>query len=389
MLNIGDKIENRYTVVKILGKGGMSLVYLVNDSRLDNRWVLKEFSIGETNPMEKQALEEHFITEAKICAKLSHPGIPKVIDYFVEGEKHYLVEEYVEGETLLSLIQKKKLKRENIIPLAVQLCSVLEYIHAKNIIYRDLKPDNIMVKQDGSVKLIDFGIARLYKTGKEKDTIIIGTPGFAAPEQYGTAQTDSRTDIYGLGALMHHMVTGIDPRDKPFTFDPPSKLGIKISTYLEGIIMKSLALRPEERYKTVKELRETLEAVEKEVTVYSPARETIKAVSANSETDKAVRETMKMQDRAEITPNAIKYSRYNKTIDSYKQNGGKVPGNGHASAAASSSAPYNKILILVYSVLVFMIFALLFEIRFNFWILIPYLVVAWLLVFAIFKKWGR
>jgi serine/threonine protein kinase, bacterial len=388
MLNIDETIENRYTVREVLGRGGMSLVYLVDDNRLDNRWVLKEFSIEDASPREKKALEEHFITEAKICAKLSHPGIPKVIDYFVSGDNHYLVEEHVEGNTLLSLIRKKKLRREDIIPVTIQLCSVLEYIHAKDIIYRDLKPDNIMVKQDGSVKLIDFGIARIYKSGKERDTIAIGTPGFAAPEQYGTAQTDTRTDIYGLGALMHHMVTGIDPRDKPFTFDPPSKLGIKISPYLEGIIMKAISLRPEERYKSVKDLRETLEAVEKEITVYSPAPETVKAMSASSDSDKAVQKTIKMQDRAEITPNAIKYSRYNKTIDSYKQNGGQIPGTRH-SAAVSPSAPYNKILVLVYSVLIFMIFALLFEIKFKFWVLIPYLVVAWLLVFAIFTKWGK
>lgn len=265
MLKTGEVIAERYRIEKILGEGGMGRVYLVEDLRLGSNWVLKEFTFTGKNPVETKLLEEHFITEAKICASLSHPGIPRVIDYFTVGERHYLAEEYIIGETLLEHIESGKLTTAEIIPIALKLCDVLEYVHSHNIIYRDLKPDNIMLTGDGGLKLIDFGIARVYKAGRTKDTLMMETPGYAAPEQHGTSQADSRSDVYSLGAVMHHMLTGIDPRIRPFYFETPSDIGVSVMPYLDGIIMKALSHKIEERYASMKEMRQAVEAVAKEM----------------------------------------------------------------------------------------------------------------------------
>jgi serine/threonine protein kinase len=375
MLKTGKTIQNRYKVLKLLGQGGMSLVYLVEDNRLDHTWVLKEFIIEDFDDKNKKVLEEHFISEAKMCAKLSHPGIPKVIDYFAEGKTHYLVEEYIEGETLLNLIESKNLLKEDIIPIALQLCSVLEYLHNQGIIYRDVKPDNIMIKPDKTLKLIDFGIARIYKSGNVKDTVIVGTPGYAAPEQYGTGQTDPRSDIYSLGALMHHMVTCKDPREKPFNFDPPSSLNVAIPPYLEGIIMKSLSIKSEQRYSSIKELREALESVKKELMV-NVVDVSTKLIDDESTEEIAVGDSTKT-DVAVKSLNQIVQEKYNPL--------GLNNGKSEKEKSSSTSSPFNKIIILVYAVVFFMLFTLLFEFGFRFWLLIPYVLVAWLLVFLFYK----
>lgn len=367
MLNVGETIDGRYKIAAVLGEGGMGRVYLVEDSRLDSRWVLKEFNFSGSNDQERVALEEHFQTEAKLCARLSHPGIPKVIDYFTRGSNHYLVEEYVEGETLLAAIGKRKFQQEEIVRIALDLCRVLEYIHSEGIVYRDLKPDNVMFKPDGSLKLIDFGIARVYKAGKGQDTVIIGTPGFAAPEQYGASQTDARSDIYSLGALLHHLSTGIDPRNKPFDFDPPSKLGIDVDPKFEGAVMKSLSLKPDERYAAVSLMRAELEEAARDLTIRSSATQGVASGALPNN----------------LTPAGLlaMVGTTSGTATKGKTGGGKAAAGGKS----ADSPPGNWIIILIYAVVFCLLFVVLLEIKFEFWILIPYVLAAWLIVYFVSK----
>lgn len=365
MLIMGQVLENRYQVISYLGEGGMSRVYLVKDLRLDNRWVLKEFSFKAEDEEEREALEKGFISEAKFCARLSHVSIPKVIDYFTLNDTHYIVEELVEGESLLSKMNSKRVSMKDVVPIAIKICDVLEYIHSEGIVYRDLKPDNIMMKPDGTLKLIDFGIARIYKKGKTKDTIIIGTPGYASPEQYGTSQTDFRSDIYSLGALMHHMVTGRDPREKPFNFDSPSSMGIKISNYLENIIMKALSLKPEKRYAGAEQMKSALEAVLAEMTP-------VNGLGSSA----PILEPFSIKHSKTISNASIKEKKE-------KQSVAKDP-----SLSSKGSTITQKIIILVYAVFFFMLFILLFEMKFKIWLLIPYFVAAWGIV-ALFLYMAR
>jgi len=238
----------------------------------------------------------------------------------------------------------------------VKICDVLSYIHAEGIVYRDLKPDNVIIKSDGSIKLIDFGIARVYKRGKLKDTVIMGTPGYAAPEQYGTSQTDQRSDIYSLGALMHHIVTGGDPREKPFDFDPPSSMGVKISPYLENIVMKALSMKPDQRYQNAGEMKFALEAVLSEMTPLSPL--------VTEKLEKEVKGRKRKRDGDETQE---------ENEEKKQRNKGGLAG---------------KINIPFYVVIFIALIGLMFRVRFRIWILIPYFLIAWVIVILIYRLWG-
>jgi len=359
MLKPGQLIENRYEVIKVLGKGGMSVVYLVWDNRLDHNFVLKEFTFRGEDQQEEKELQEHFEREAKLCAKLSHPAIPGVIDYFTINDRHYLVEEYVDGRTLISMVEEKPFDQARTIDVGLKLGSVLKYIHSMGIVYRDLKPDNVMVMDDGSIKLIDFGIARVYKAGKSKDTVIIGTPGFAAPEQYGTAQTDHRSDIYSLGAVLHHLLTGRDPREKPFNFDRPSSMGVEISPKLEHAIMKALSIKAEDRYQDVEDMIGDLKEAEKETSKL------------------AGKSTRTLQEEPA------------KTNQKKVKNGERASSKKSSAGGVEKKSTVNKILVLVYAVIIIMFFGLLVRIRFSIWVIIPYVLVAWLIVTAVYRIWGK
>ena len=171
--------------------------------------------------------------------------------------------DYVEGRTLKAIVDERGAQpQEDVVNWAIQLCSVLDYLHTRKpaIIYRDLKPGNIMLRPDGRIVLIDFGTAREYKTGQEEDTISLGTKGYAAPEQYGgDGQTDARTDIYNLGATIYHLVTGKNPTKPPYEIRPIREWNPSLSTGLEKIILKCIANNPNERYQTAKELQFALE----------------------------------------------------------------------------------------------------------------------------------
>jgi serine/threonine protein kinase len=266
MLNTGALLQqNRYRIVQRIGGGGMGVVYLAEDSRLaGRRCAIKEFSPDQLSPQDRAWAAQTFRQEAAILSKLSHRGLTNIYDYFGEGTTEYLVMEMVEGETLdarLGRAKDERLPRAEALEIANQLCDVLEYLHQQTppIVFRDLKPGNIMLTPTGQVKLIDFGIARLFKQGQSRDTISLGTPGYAAPEQYGgKGQTDPRSDIYSLGVVLHQMLTGHDPTMTPFNLPVTRTLNASVPPALETVIRKAVQVDPNQRYQTIAEMRANL-----------------------------------------------------------------------------------------------------------------------------------
>ena len=262
MAKTGQIIKDRYHIKKILGEGGMSSVFLAEDRTLHNKlWAVKEMKPCGTDEEQKE-LERQFLKEAQILCRLKHPNLPGVSDFFSENCMNYLVMEYIEGKTLFDVLQETPgfIREQDLRDWGVQLCEALEYLHCQSppIIYRDIKPKNIILTPSGGVKLIDFGIARIFDLQKVSDTIIIGTPGFAPPEQYGKGQTDQRSDIYSLGATLYNLSTKLDPSDNPFCFSIPSTINTELSDAYDNAILKALNLRPGDRYKTAAEFKEAL-----------------------------------------------------------------------------------------------------------------------------------
>ncbi|MFZ2423565.1 MAG: serine/threonine-protein kinase, partial [Anaerolineae bacterium] len=244
----------------------MGAVYLAADRRLGNKWVaIKEMSDAAiTDPLQKQQAIAAFHQEAQLLAHLDHQNIPKIMDFFTENSHHYMVMEFVQGETLEAFLQQRAgvCDEQQVRDWALQLCDVLSYLHQQTspVIFRDLKPGNIMLTPAGQPKLIDFGIARFFKAGRPGDTLIMGTPGYAPPEQYGHSQTDARSDIYSLGVLLHHLLTLHDPALTPFALPPVQQLNPTVSAQMARIISRSVGLRPGDRYQSVTELRQDLVA---------------------------------------------------------------------------------------------------------------------------------
>ncbi len=234
-------LKGRYRLVRQVGKGGFGAVYEAHDSELGNRRVaIKEMSQRGLSPEELQEALEAFRREALLLAQLVHPNLPRIYEQFSEGGHWYLVMDFIEGETLearLSAAPGGRLPVEEGLRLGLQLCEVLEYLHSQQppIIFRDLKPANIMLTPAGHAYLIDFGIARHFKPGQAKDTVAFGSAGYAAPEQYGKAQTTPQADMYSLGATLHQMLSGTDPSDAPFVFAP---LGLTALPGLEALIFE-------------------------------------------------------------------------------------------------------------------------------------------------------
>ena len=201
-------LKQRYRILQQVGKGGFGAVYKAADLQFGNRQVaIKEMSQSSLSPQELVEATESFKREAMLLAGLTHPNLPRIYEQFTDMGRWYLVMDYIEGETLEDHLEKrpgKKLPVETALEIAVQLCMVLEYLHMRQppIIFRDLKPGNIMLTPHKHIYLIDFGIARHFKPGQAKDTAALGSTGYAAPEQYGKAQTTPRADIYALGATL-------------------------------------------------------------------------------------------------------------------------------------------------------------------------------------------
>lgn len=258
-------LSGRYIITRRVGRGGMGAVYQAADTRIPGKiWAIKEMSDAAiTDPLEKQQARVNFRQEALILAQLDHPNLPTVTDHFTEGNKQYLVMDFIAGETLVERLNREgggPLPVDEVIGWAEQLCTVLEYLHGQSppLIFRDLKPGNVMVTPGGTVKLIDFGIARIFKPGKATDTAYFGTAGYAPKEQYGKGQTDARSDIYALGATLHHLLTGVDPALNPFYFEDIRRLNKRAPAHVADCVMKALADDPDDRWQSAAEMKTTL-----------------------------------------------------------------------------------------------------------------------------------
>ena len=262
VLQAGSTLDRgRYQVLKPLKSGGMGAVYLLHDSRLERKCVLKEMVPPSHDPADLKEFRERFRNEALTLSKLSHPNLPPVYDHFEENHQCCLVMEYIEGddlESLLSAQAPKGFPEERVRNWALTICAILEYLHSRNplILYRDLKPSNIMVrKEDGRLFLIDFGIAKSVHQALTHKTSW-GTEGYAPIEQM-QGEPEVRFDLYALAATMHHLLSGRPP--VPFNFPAIRLLRSEVSADMEALLEKALKLRADERYATAREMREALE----------------------------------------------------------------------------------------------------------------------------------
>ncbi len=262
MATIGSVIDGKYEILTLVGKGGMSKVYLAMDKRLNKQWAVKEIE-KKARDRNNEIVIQSAIAEANMIKRLDHPALPRIVDIIDNGNVIYVIMDYIEGETLQKVVDELGAQdQETVIDWALQLCEVLNYLHSCDppIIYRDMKPANIMLRPDGNIKLIDFGIAREYKVNNIADTVSLGTKGYAAPEQFGgKGQTDGRTDIYCLGVTLYHLVTGQNPCEPPYELYPIRHWNSSLSAGLENIIQKCTQLNPEDRYQSCAELLYALE----------------------------------------------------------------------------------------------------------------------------------
>ena len=261
MLEIGSVIEDKYTVLHEIGKGGMRNVYLCINKKANKQWAVKE--VRKDGKASDEIVRQNLLAETDILKRLHHPHLPSIIDVIDQDDTYLILMDYIEGRTLKVLLDEQRaLPQKKVVKWAIQLASTLSYLHQQNppIIYRDMKPANIMLKPNDDVVLIDFGTAREYKDDSDGDTTYLGTKGYAAPEQYGgLGQTDARTDVYNLGATIYHLVTGKNPSKPPYEIRPIRQWDPTLSSGLEAIILKCTKPDPNERYQTVEELKFALE----------------------------------------------------------------------------------------------------------------------------------
>jgi len=265
----GEVLRGRYEVLELLGRGASGAVYLVRDLTFggsDVRWVLKEIDLRSLSFEEREEAGALFEKECTLLKSLNHPAIPKLIEHFRHEDCAGLVMEYVEGKSLESILKEegKPLEVERAVEIAEELVSILSYLHGQSphpLIFRDLKPSNIMITGKGRLRLIDFGIARYHTPGKNRDTLVYGTPGFSPPEQYGTGQTDERSDIYAFGATLYNLLTREDPSQFCFDFPPLRDINSLVPQKLETLVMKCLQRKGQERPSSAGQIRKELDNI--------------------------------------------------------------------------------------------------------------------------------
>lgn len=259
-------LRQRYLIIGLVGQGGMGAVYQAIDTPVAHRRVaVKEMSQAYLNEDERAGAEMRFLSEAALLGSLAHPGLPRVYEAFSERGRLYLVMDFIEGKTLSQLLKEgggHPLPVMQVLSYAQQLCAVLAYLHQHHppIIFRDLKPANVMVKEHGQVLLIDFGIARLFKAGQPQDTLFLGSPGYAPPEQYGISQTNPRSDLYSLGVTLHHCLTAKEPLlgGNHFAFVPIRQQNSQVPEELDQLIQRLVAVDEQLRPGSALEVQQAL-----------------------------------------------------------------------------------------------------------------------------------
>src|SRR4051794_23876568 len=262
-------LDQRYIIRRLAGRGGMGAVYQAIDTQMKQRQIaIKEMGQSALSKEEVAEAMARFQQEAIILGSLSHPNLPRIYQAFSEQERTYLVMDYIEGKTLYQLLKEgqwQPLPTSQVLGYAIQLCDVLAYLHQQTppIIFRDVKPTNIMVTQDGHIFLIDFGIARFFKEGQKRDTQFLGSRGYASPEQHGIFQTNPRTDIYGLGATLHFCLTGQDPyrATDPFAFSSIQQVNPQVPLALAQLIHRMVAMDEQLRPANMLEVQQALLAI--------------------------------------------------------------------------------------------------------------------------------
>jgi hypothetical protein len=265
-LAIGTVLKNEYRIVRLVGGGGMAWVYQVEalPPGSGKLWALKELR-PQTQDRNEQAMAQGlFEQEARLLRALDHQNIPKIVDFFKDRGRACLVMEFIWGESLEKRLTAANapLLETDVLKWAVQLCEALDYLHSRQppIIFRDLKPSNVMVTNTGLVKLIDFGIARTFKVGKKRDTVAMGSENYAAPEQWGKGQTDARSDLYGLGATMYHLLANMAPTPAflPSEPLPLANYNGALSKQTVALVEKAMARDRQDRFQSATEMRAAL-----------------------------------------------------------------------------------------------------------------------------------
>lgn len=259
---MGSLLDRRYLITAHVATGGMGAIYKGEDTRLQRPVAVKEMLDFFQDHEERKYAVQRFREEALLLGNLTHPNIPRVTDNFIENNRYYLIMDFVEGKDTLKILREQNgpgLPEIMVVKWAIQAADVLYYLHTRKppIIYRDMKPSNIMVEAGDKVMVVDFGIARHF-TPRRPGTMI-GTQGYAPPEQY-KGETEPRSDIYALAATMHHLLTAQDPtKGVPFTFKPVRQWRSGLSAEIERILSKALHNLPEMRYVNAGEMKEDLE----------------------------------------------------------------------------------------------------------------------------------
>ncbi len=260
-------LKQRYRILQQVGKGGFGAVYKAADMQFGNRLVaIKEMSQASLTSQELVEATDAFKREALLLAGLTHPNLPRIYEQFTDMGRSYLVMDFIEGETLEDHLEKlpgNRLPVDKTLEIAIQLCGVLEYLHMCQppIVFRDLKPANVMLAANGHIYLIDFGIARHFKPGQAKDTAALGSTGYAAPEQYGKAQSTPRADIYALGVTLHQLLSGHDPSETPFQFAPLQLRSLPFLSRLQQLVTQMLDMDVSKRPASVAVIRQELQAM--------------------------------------------------------------------------------------------------------------------------------
>ena len=264
----GQMLRQRYRLLQTVGQGGMGAVYLAQDTQLGDRLVaVKEMSMSRLSPQDLPRAVEQFRHEAHLLASLHHPNLPIIYEYFNGENRWYVVMSFVEGVTLQGALEAapgRRLPAKESVRIGLELCDVLNYLHSHQpqVVFRDLKPSNIMITPHGTIYLIDFGIARHFKQEQIKDTASYYSVGYAPPEQYGQAQTSPHSDIYSLGATLHQMLSGHNPASKPFQFPNLQLIDPTIPVSLARLIAQMLEMNEQRRPTSIAEVKAQLEKVQ-------------------------------------------------------------------------------------------------------------------------------